>query len=109
MKKTLAIIFFKVMLCFVKSFGTQLSLVERLLWEQDVGGSNPLVPTKQKTVRKGGFLFERRAQDLSLRQGGSTTSESQTEYGGQLKADERQCDEVNPLSGDQCGGAQPSL
>ena len=33
--------------------GAWLSLVERLLWEQDVGGSNPLAPTT--SIEAAGF------------------------------------------------------
>jgi hypothetical protein len=33
--------------------GAWLSLVERLLWEQDVGGSNPLAPTTARTIQEG--------------------------------------------------------
>ena len=32
-------------------------LVARLLWEQDVGGSNPFTPTKSKTKPSGFGLF----------------------------------------------------
>src|SRR3954465_5197623 len=41
--------------------GAWLSLVERLLWEQDVGGSNPLAPTiAAGRSRLGGFWLGRR-------------------------------------------------
>ena len=32
-------------------FGAWLSLVERLLWEQNVAGSNPVAPTIEKSER----------------------------------------------------------
>ena len=35
----------RVLLYFPRYFGTWRSLVARLLWEQDVAGSNPVVPT----------------------------------------------------------------
>src|SRR5262249_29020266 len=37
-------------------FGAWLSLVERLLWEQDVGGSNPLAPTSANRDWSGGSM-----------------------------------------------------
>ena len=36
--------------------GAWLSLVERLLWEQDVGGSNPLAPTTSRSVTSSHLL-----------------------------------------------------
>jgi hypothetical protein len=43
----------------VDSFGTWLNLVERLLREQEVAGSNPAVPTTLLTPpRLGGAAFE---------------------------------------------------
>ena len=36
--------------------GAWLSLVERLLWEQDVGGSNPLAPTNCGLLTKALYL-----------------------------------------------------
>ncbi len=48
---------------------------------QEVGGSNPLVPTRyNKTLplRRGFVVFGFGKQDLNLRGGGSTTSESDT-------------------------------
>ena len=38
--------------------GAWLSLVERLLWEQDVGGSNPLAPTTSPRMRAMGSRDE---------------------------------------------------
>ena len=37
----------RVLLYFPRYFGTWRSLVARLLWEQDVAGSNPVVPTSR--------------------------------------------------------------
>ena len=37
------------------SVGTWRSLVARLLWEQDVAGSNPVVPTIETFGERGGF------------------------------------------------------
>ena len=56
-------------------------MVERLHGVQEVGGSNPLVPTRyNKTLplRQGFVVFGFGKQDLNLREGGSTTSESDT-------------------------------
>ena len=42
-------------------FGAWLSLVERLLWEQDVGGSNPLAPTNPAGPGSEGDGFDQMA------------------------------------------------
>src|SRR5882724_9368590 len=38
------------------AIGAWLSLVERLLWEQDVGGSNPLAPTTPVATEEGSSI-----------------------------------------------------
>ena len=43
--------------------GAWLSLVERLLWEQDVGGSNPLAPTTSGMILT--RHFERRRKYIN--------------------------------------------
>ncbi len=37
--------------------GTWLSLVEHLVWDQGVAGSNPVVPTTKKDLQKGLFFM----------------------------------------------------
>ena len=43
--------------------GAWLSLVERLLWEQDVGGSNPLAPTTSRSITSSRSILSRREID----------------------------------------------